>query len=73
MRFKPLIAVILIVSGCATGKKEENNLDKKNEKEPSLLNADVEKIWIPDRIENDQYIKGHYIYKIKRPSVWKAE
>lgn len=38
---------------------------------PSLTRPEVRKIWIPEKIEADQYISGHYIYVIEKPSMWR--
>ncbi|MCM0604457.1 MAG: TraV family lipoprotein [Xanthomonadaceae bacterium] len=37
---------------------------------PSLTAPQVRRVWIKDHIENDQFIKGHYIYSIERSSQW---
>ena len=38
---------------------------------PSLTNPEVDRVWVPDRIEGDQLVRGHYIYVIRRPSSWR--
>lgn len=40
---------------------------------PNLNDAQVESLWIPAHIENDQYIDGHYIYVIRKNATWKQE
>ncbi len=42
-------------------------------KVPNLSDAEVESLWIPPHIENDQYIDGHFIYTIKKNATWKQE
>jgi len=37
---------------------------------PALKYPQVKRVWVPDQIEEDRYIKGHFIYLIDRPSVW---
>lgn len=43
------------------------------QKSPNLNNPEVESIWIPDRIEDDQFIEGHYIHVIRKGASWKQE
>lgn len=72
---KNMIMVSLFVSllvGCSTiGKKSATNGDKKLP--PSLRNAEVKTLWIPDKIESDRYEEGHYLYIIEKPATWRAE
>jgi uncharacterized lipoprotein len=72
---KKIIMVSLFVSllaGCSTiGKKPANNGDKKLP--PSLRNAEVKTLWIPDKIESDRFEEGHYLYIIEKPATWRAE
>lgn len=55
--------------------KERAELEakSKNAPPPSLLRPEVRKIWVPDKIEGDRYIKGHDVYIIDRPAVWRSE
>jgi hypothetical protein len=72
---KKMTMVSLIISllvGCSTtGKKPATNVDKKLP--PSLRNAEVKTLWIPDKIESDRYEEGHYLYIIEKPATWRAE
>lgn len=72
---KKKILVSLLVSlfvGCSTtGKKPTTNGDKKLP--PSIRNAEVKTLWIPDKIESDRYEEGHYLYIIEKPATWRAE
>lgn len=72
---KKMIMVSLFISllvGCSTtGKKPGTNGDKKLP--PSLRNAEVKTLWIPDKIESDRYEEGHYLYIIEKPATWRAE
>lgn len=65
---KKMILSSLFVSlliGCSTvNMKTALNEDKKLP--PSLRNAEVKTLWIPDKIEADRYIEGHYIYIIEK-------
>ncbi len=40
---------------------------------PSVSTPQVRAIWVPDRIENDQFISGHYIYVIDKPATFRKE
>ena len=72
---KKMITVSLLWSlllGCSTtGRKPPANGDKKLP--PSLRNAEVKTLWIPDKIESDRYEEGHYLYIIEKPATWRAE
>jgi hypothetical protein len=61
----------LLVGCSTTGKKPATNGNKKLP--PSLRNAEVKTLWIPDKIESDRYEEGHYIYIIEKPATWRAE
>lgn len=37
---------------------------------PSLTSPEVNRVWVPDSIEGEKYIMGHWIYVIKKTSVW---
>ncbi len=39
-------------------------------KKPSFTSPEVRKIWVPDKIEGNKFIKGHEIYVLERGSVW---
>ena len=40
---------------------------------PSISSPEVRAIWVPDKIENDQFVSGHYIYQIEKPATFKQE
>lgn len=74
MKKKILVSVFIssLMLGCSTtGKKPATNGDKKLP--PSLRNAEVKTLWIPDKIEADRYEEGHYLYIIEKPATWRAE
>ena len=39
---------------------------------PDLTRPVVRRVWIPDRIEAEQFVKGHFVYQIEKPSVWSS-
>jgi len=52
---------------------ERARLPDLKRKVPGLNDAEVESLWIPAHIENDQYIDGHFIYSIRKNATWKQE
>lgn len=40
---------------------------------PSVSTPQVRAIWVPDKIENDQFISGHYLYVIDKPATFRKE
>lgn len=39
-------------------------------KVPSLTSPEVRRVWVPERIDGQKFIEGHYMYLIERNSVW---
>lgn len=64
-----------VLNGCASWKKKSK--DKVNEgkqsEAPVLGDPEVRRVWVPEKIEGDQYIDGHYIYIINKPATWKKQ
>jgi hypothetical protein len=42
----------------------------KNDSSPSITSPEINRIWVPEKIEGNKYIEGHYIYLIDKQSVW---
>ena len=40
---------------------------------PTVTTPQVRAIWVEDKIENDQFISGHYIFVIDRPATFRKE
>jgi hypothetical protein len=40
---------------------------------PFLTKPTVQRLWVPEKIEGDKFISGHWIYVIERPSVWSKD
>lgn len=65
------------------GHKEETRKEKERQdqlnalqgkpKYPSVSTPQVRAIWVPDKIENDQFVSGHYIYVIDKPATFRKE
>lgn len=49
------------------------NALKGKPKYPSVSAPEVRAIWVPDKIENDQFVSGHYLYQIDKPAAFKQE
>lgn len=43
------------------------------EKFPSLTKPKLRAIWVPDKIEGNKYIRGHYIYVIEDAGSWSKD
>jgi hypothetical protein len=43
------------------------------DKTPFLTKPQVQRVWVPEKIEGDKYIEGHWLYVIDRPSVWRKD
>lgn len=69
--FLKVSILMMICTGCASMKSKPNSESKKLP--PSIRNAEVKTLWIPDKIEADRYEEGHFLYIIEKPSTWKAE
>jgi hypothetical protein len=54
--------------------KSSNDQPKPLENDfPFLTKPKLRSIWVPDKIEGNQYIKGHYIYIIEDPGTWSKD
>jgi hypothetical protein len=40
---------------------------------PYLTKPKVQRVWVPEKIDGDKYISGHWIYVIERQSVWSKD
>lgn len=68
------IPVLGLASCSSTGKNTLDDKSKgKDDDPPSLTSPQTRRMWIPDKIEGEQYIKGHYIYYIEKGAQWKAQ
>jgi len=73
---RPILTILIagtLLTGCANFKKKQSKdskLAKKEDKAPFLTEPKVRKVWIPDKIENDKYIEGHWVWILERTSTW---
>lgn len=44
-----------------------------NSESPLLTKPKVLRVWVPEKVEGDKYISGHWMYVIERPSVWSKD
>lgn len=65
---------ILILVSCTTPNKDispnTNQKNKNDNKSPFLTAPKVRKVWIPEKIENDKFIEGHYMWVLEKTSSW---
>ncbi|MBK8203068.1 MAG: hypothetical protein IPK68_12365 [Bdellovibrionales bacterium] len=73
------ILKIAVLSGCALA-LGCGSFYKKNNKEgrtetipPKLTRPGVQKIWVPDQINDNVYETGHWKYIIDKQSVWSKQ
>lgn len=59
-----------IGKNAAAKKKAEESLGAQKSDAPILTKPEVRAVWEPDRIEDDKFISGHFIYIIQKPSTW---
>ena len=69
------MGMVLVLSGC-TSMNSKNN-DSKNSstnkdelKSPTLTAPKVRKIWVPEKIEGDKFIEGHYMWILEKTTSW---
>ncbi len=53
--------------------RELNSFQNPKELAPKLNRPEVRRIWVPDQIQGDEYVSGHWKYLIDRPAVWSKE
>ncbi len=40
------------------------------DKVPGMSTPEVRRVWVPEKIEGNKYVEGHYIYVIDRGAQW---
>ena len=45
-------------------------INKDDNKSPSLTAPKVSRVWVPDKIEGDKYIEGHYMWILEKTTSW---
>ncbi len=74
---KLAIAVVFfatVTNGCGSlnNKKGNSNQSSKDDqaKNPALTTPKVRKVWVPEKIEGDKYIEGHWMWVLERTTTW---
>ncbi len=71
LKLIPVTLLALCLVSCASKPKTNApKSDSKNANVPSLTSPEVRRMWVPEKIEGNKFIEGHYMYVIDRPSVW---
>ena len=71
-----MIAILTVVSlsSCTAMKKKNsiatNQSNTSNDKSPALTSPKVRKVWVPEKIEGDKYIEGHWMWVLERTTTW---
>ncbi len=73
---KKVFSILFLISlaSCSTSKKQKLDQEFKNRKgqAPFLNQPEVRTIWVPDKIEGNTYIEGHYVHVIDKNTTWKG-
>lgn len=60
--------------GCSTveknNKNQSNTNNKLEDKSPALTSPKVRKVWVPEKIEGDKFIEGHWMWVLERTTTW---
>lgn len=74
LRYMYLIFICAVMISCQTSQKNKSEKSDKNnlESAPKLTKPVVQKIWIPEKIDDDGLTMtgGHWKYLINRGSTW---
>lgn len=71
-----LVFVTLSSSSCATLKSNKAvdaanmSSNSSDTDSPIVTSPEVHRIWVPDKIEGNKFVKGHFMFVIERGSVW---
>jgi len=63
-----------IMCSCSTMNKTNKNQsisnNKSESKSPALITPKVRKVWVPEKIDGDKYIEGHWMWVLERTTTW---
>lgn len=69
-----LVITVMGLSSCTTLNKSKSDtnksVNKDDNKSPSLTAPKVSKVWVPEKIEGDKYIEGHYMWILEKTTSW---
>ena len=77
LNFKLIITLFItwsILVACSSKskiKKYKKIIETGDKNIPGLNGPEVRRVWVPDKIEGNKLIKGHFIYIIKKNSTWR--
>ena len=40
---------------------------------PSLTKPEVRKVWVPDQVDGDKLVRGHFVFILEKGSVWRDD
>lgn len=73
---KVIIATTIMFVLCSCSLKKKKNQNQVNSSEsneissPLLTKPKVKKIWVPEKIEGDKFIEGHWMWVLERTTSW---
>ena len=74
MKIAVMLFVVMGMSSCTTLNKNKldtnKSINKEDNKSPSLTAPKVSKVWVPEKIEGDKYIEGHYMWILEKTTSW---
>lgn len=53
-----------------TSKDQSNPNNKSDDKSPALTTPKVRKVWVPEKIDGDKFIEGHWMWVLERTTTW---
>ncbi len=69
-----LIGMMTVMSSCTSMNKNKNDTNntaiKDDNKSPSLTAPKVRKVWVPEKIDGDKFIEGHYMWILEKTTSW---
>ncbi len=69
-----VMTIIILLCSCTLARKskpdQSGSNSKLENKSPSLTLPKVRKVWVPEKIEGDKYIEGHWMWVLERTTTW---
>jgi hypothetical protein len=53
-----------------TSKDQTNSNNKSDDKSPALTTPKVRKVWVPEKIDGDKFVEGHWMWVLERTTTW---
>lgn len=68
------MSILVMMSSCTSINKNKSNTNspsnKDDAKTPFLTSPQVRKVWVPEKIEGDKFIEGHWMWILERTTTW---